>query len=254
MKLQYCSDLHLEMPANAAYMKKYPLKPEGEVLILAGDILPFTLQKTETEFIDFIADHFEMVYWVPGNHEYFGGDAATVANPLLEKLRSNVWLVNNQIVDYKGINFICTTLWSKIDVINALDIQRRVTDFRNIEWEGGRFTTRQFNQLHNQSIAFLEKTLKEVGTENRIVVTHHVPTLQNYPNRYRNSPVNGAFVTELFDLVHDSSARYWIYGHHHYNIPEFTIGKTTMLTNQLGYVQRGENNWFNREAVVEVSA
>jgi hypothetical protein len=133
-----------------------------------------------------------------------------------------------------------------------LDIQGSVTDFRNIEWEGGRFTTRQFNQLHNQSIAFLEKAFKEVGTENRIVVTHHVPTLQNYPNRYKNSPVNGAFVTELFDLVHDSSARYWIYGHHHYNIPEFTIGNTAMLTNQLGYVQRGENNWFKAAAVVEV--
>jgi hypothetical protein len=171
---------------------------------------------------------------------------------LLEKLRSNIWLVNNQVVDHKGVNFICTTLWSRIDVLHALDIQRSVTDFRHIEWEGERFTTREFNQLHNLSMAFLEKAFKEVSTENRIVVTHHVPTLQNYPSRYRNSPVNGAFATELFDLVHDSGARYWIYGHHHYNIPAFMIGNTTMLTNQLGYVQRGENNWFNREAVLEV--
>lgn len=253
MKLQYCSDLHLEMPANAAYVKKYPLKPEGEVLILAGDILPFTLQKTETEFIDYLADHFEQVYWVPGNHEYFGSDAAAVANPLLEKLRSNVWLVNNQVVEYNNVHFICTTLWSRIEVIHAWDIERSVTDFRNITWAGERFTASEFNQLHSQSIAFLEKAFKELSAENRIVVTHHVPTLQNYPNRYRNSPVNGAFVTELFDLIHDSGARYWIYGHHHYNIPAFIIGNTTMLTNQLGYVQRGENNWFERGKVVEVN-
>lgn len=252
MKIQYCSDLHLEMPANAAYMKKWPLEPEGEVLILAGDILPFSLHKTEAEFIDYIADHFGMVYWVPGNHEYFGIDAATVANPLLEKLRSNVWLGNNQVLVHKDVSLICTTLWSKINVINALDIQRSVTDFRNIEWEGKRFTTREFNQLHNQSMTFLKGALTEVSTEKKIVVTHHVPTLQNYPNRYKNSPINGAFVTELFELVHDSGAHFWIYGHHHYNIPAFTIGSTTLLTNQLGYVQRGENNWFNRRAVIEV--
>lgn len=251
MKIQYCSDLHLEFPENSDYMKKYPLELVGEVLILAGDILPFNLHKTETEFIDYIADNFEMVYWVPGNHEYYGYDLATVADPLLEKLRSNVWLVNNQVVDYKNINLICTTLWSKIDVLNALNIQRSVKDFRNIDWEGGRFTTREFNQLHTQSIAFLEKAFKEVSVENRIVVTHHVPTLQNYPNRYKNNPINGTFATELFDLIYDSGAHYWIYGHHHNNIAAFTIGSTTMLTNQLGYVQRGEN-WFKSGAMVEI--
>ena len=252
MKLQYCSDLHLEMPGNEAYLKKYPLEPVGEVLILAGDILPFSLHKTQTEFIDYIAGHFERVYWVPGNHENFGIDAASIANPLLEKLRSNVWLVNNQVIDYKNISFICTTLWSHINVLHALQIQRSVTDFRNIEWEGKPFSTRQFNQLHNQSVAFLEKAFKEVSSEKRVVVTHHVPTLYNYPSRYKNSPVNGAFVTELHDLIYDSGATCWFYGHHHFKTPEFTIGATTMLTNQLGYVQRGEHGKFNRKAVIEL--
>ena len=84
-----------------------------------------------------------MVYYVSGNHEYYGMDASTVANPLLEKLRSNVWLVNNQVVTHKNVHFICSTMWSKIDVVHALDIQRSVTDFSNIQWEGERFTTRQ---------------------------------------------------------------------------------------------------------------
>jgi hypothetical protein len=179
-------------------------------------------------------------------------DAATVANPLLEKLRSNVWLVNNQVMEYKGVNFICSTMWSKIDVLHALDIQRSVTDFRNIEWEGKPFTTRQFNQLHNQSMSFLEKAIKEKATGTNIVVTHHVPTLMNYPQKYKGSPVNGAFVTELHDLIYDSGVNYWIYGHHHTNTPEFKIGNTTLLTNQLGYVRRHEHGSFSRGKVVEV--
>jgi hypothetical protein len=175
-----------------------------------------------------------------------------VADPLLEKLRSNVWLVNNQVIDYKNISFICSTLWSKIDVVNALDIQRSISDFFSIQWQGQKFTTEQFNQLHNQSVHFLEKAFKSARTGKGIVVTHHVPTLYQYPNRYRNSPLKGAFVTELYDLIHDSGVDYWIYGHHHYNIPEFKIGNTTMLTNQLGYVQHGEHLSFNKKLVIEV--
>jgi hypothetical protein len=79
-----------------------------------------------------------------------------------------------------------------------------------------------------------------------------VPTLMNYPQKYKGSPVNGAFATELHDLIYDSGINYWIYGHHHTNTPEFTIGSTTMLTNQLGYVRRHEHGSFSRSKVVEV--
>ncbi|MBO9200600.1 MULTISPECIES: metallophosphoesterase [Niastella] len=252
MTIQYCSDLHLEFPANKKYMERHLLEPMGEVLILAGDILPFALHSTQSPVIDFIADNFEQVYWVPGNHEYYDYDLATVADPLLEKLRSNVWLVNNQVIDNKGISFICSTLWSKVEVVNALDIQRGISDFFTIQWNGEKFTTEQFNQLHNRSVDFLEKAFKEKTAEKSIVVTHHVPTLYDYPKRFRSSKLNGAFVTELHDLVHDSGADYWIYGHHHFNVPSFKIGATTMLTNQLGYVHHGEHYKFNKSAVIEI--
>jgi hypothetical protein len=41
MTFQYCSDLHLEFPANKKYLKANPIKPESEILLLAGDIIPF---------------------------------------------------------------------------------------------------------------------------------------------------------------------------------------------------------------------
>jgi hypothetical protein len=222
------------------------------VLILAGDILPLGLHKKQTEFIDLMADSFEMVYWIPGNHEYYGHDLATVSDPLLEKLRSNVWLLNNQVVTYNNVNFICTTLWSKINVINALDIQRGISDFFSIRWQGKKFTTREFNQLHNRSVSFLEKAIKEGNVGKNIIVTHHVPTLYQYPAQYRQSPLNDAFVTELFDTIHESGAEYWIYGHHHCNIPAFTVGSTTLLTNQLGYVEYNEQAGFKTNACIEV--
>ena len=105
-KIQYCSDLHLEFRENKSFLKEHPIEPEGEVLLLAGDILPFPLHSQSFSFIDWVGDNFKAVYWVPGNHEYYGFDAGEAAAPLFEKIRSNVFLVNNQVIPYKNINLI----------------------------------------------------------------------------------------------------------------------------------------------------
>ena len=58
MVVQYCSDLHLEFQENKKFLKQFPIEPIGEILLLAGDILPFALHKQPCEFIDFVAVHF----------------------------------------------------------------------------------------------------------------------------------------------------------------------------------------------------
>lgn len=252
MNIQYCSDLHLEFSENNQFLKQDPLKISGEVLLLAGDVLPFSLHKKQSAFIDYVADNFEAVYWIPGNHEYYQYDAGSVADPLLEKIRSNVWLVNNEVVRYKEVNFICSTLWSQINVLNAFDIQRSVSDFFAISWKGEKFTTRQFNELHQSGVSFLKKAIIDHNGPNTIVVTHHVPTMKHYPQQYCNSAINEAFAVELFDFIKTCNAAYWIYGHHHCNTPAFKIGNTTMLTNQLGYIRKNEHHSFNPAAIIKV--
>jgi len=253
MTIQYCSDLHLEFPENKRFLEGNPLVPTGEILLLAGDILPIALHKKQTDFIDFVADHFEAVYWVPGNHEYYQYDLGKQDNPLLEKLRNNVWLVNNQCITYKNVNLICSTLWSNINPLNSWDLDRSISDFYAIRWNGKKFTTQEFNQLHLTAKTFVANALTEHKEQTNIVVTHHVPTLCNYPRQYLNSPLNEAFAVELHDFIYDSSAAYWIYGHHHNNTPAFTIGYTSMLTNQLGYVQQNEQAGFLNNACITLS-
>lgn len=253
MKIQYCSDLHLEFQENKNYLKHFPIKPEGEVLLLAGDIVLFKAMKEHDDFFNYCSDNFETIYWIPGNHEYYHGDVGPGnLQPLYEKIRQNVFLLNNQSVTYKNAELVFSTMWSYISPQNEWDIQQSVSDFSVIKNKGKNFTPHDFNELHKTDLAFLKTALTTGTGKQKIVVTHHVPTLQHYPKQYKNSSINKAFAVELYDFIFDSNVAYWIYGHHHCNVPAFKIGATTMLTNQLGYVMQNEHQLFNPSATIEI--
>lgn len=252
MKIQYCSDLHLEFRENKNYLNQFPLKPEAEILLLAGDIVLFKAIKEHDDFFSFCSDNFETTYWIPGNHEYYHYDLADVKELLYEKIRENVFLLNNQTIAYKNVDLVFSTLWSHIPPQFEWEVQKNVNDFYQIKNRGNKFTATDFNGLHNQDFEFLKTALAKPPNKPRIVVTHHVPTLMHYPAQYRHSEISSAFATELYDFIESSSAAYWIYGHHHCNTPAFKIGNTTMLTNQLGYVQQNEHQLFNPAAIITV--
>jgi hypothetical protein len=169
-----------------------------------------------------------------------------------EKIRSNVYLVNNTSVDHADKRLIFSTLWSHISDGHQWQIERSLNDFHLIKHQGYRFSAELYNQLHAESLAFIQNELKTVQKEKIAVFTHHCPTFLNYPEQYKGDVLNEAFAVELFAVIESSNIDYWAYGHHHNNIPEFSIGNTKLITNQLGYVQRNENRLFETNKVIEL--
>jgi hypothetical protein len=171
---------------------------------------------------------------------------------LHEAIRSNVFLVNNTSVVYENAKLIFSTLWSKISPSHQWQIERSLNDFHLIKHIGFRFASEQYNHFHENSLAFIQNELKTVKDEKVVVFTHHCPTFLNYPEQYKGDILNEAFAVELFDLIESSEIAYWVYGHHHTNTPEFTIGNTKLITNQLGYVQRNELRLFETNKVFKI--
>jgi predicted phosphohydrolase len=245
MLLQYASDLHLEFSENRNWLQYHQLQSTGKILVLAGDIVPFYLIDKHRDFFNYISDHFAQTYWLPGNHEYYHGDASVRSGTFQEKIRSNVLLANDTVVQQAGIRIILSTLWTHIPIENEWWIERGMNDFRVIRWGKNRFTAGNVRRLHQQAFHFIQQELAQPFNGKTIVATHHVPTLLHYPPEYKGSQLNDAFAVELFPFIESSGPDYWIYGHHHINVPAFKIGNTEMLTNQLGYVQKGEQQGFD---------
>ena len=128
MKIQYCSDLHLEFALNAMFLHNNSIKPIADTLILAGDITLWGQQHFKHWFFDYVSKHWERVYYIPGNHEFYSGK----------------------------------------------------------------------------------------------------------------------------DLILELQPDYWIYGHHHTNMPETAIEKTKLVTNQLGYAQMAEHHQYRHSAYIDL--
>jgi predicted phosphohydrolase len=203
--IQFASDLHLEFPANENYLREHPILPIGDILILAGDIVPFRYIERFTYFFDELATNFEFVYWIPGNHEYYGEFVNERLGSFKIAIRNNVFLVNNQAVVYENFNIILSTLWTKISPEKAQFIKNGLNDFHLIRYNEQLLTVANYNAFFEENLSFIQHEVEKNVSEKCIVVTHHVPTYQHYPPEYLNSKINEAFAVNLDEFISKSN-------------------------------------------------
>ncbi len=258
MRIQYMSDLHLEFKDNAEFLSHQPLQAVGDVLVLAGDIIYIGDGAMErSPFLSWAADHFEQVLMVAGNHEFYGGrDMAAGGGSWEYKLAGNVGYYHNRVVRVGDVDFILTTLWSHIPPEQERLINTYLNDFHKITFGGHQLTTADYNAEHARCLSFVRQAVAGSRARRRVVVSHHVPTLLCSPPKLRtikDGQLLSAFAVDLTGYIRQSPIDVWVYGHSHANFGVY-LGGTRVVSNQLGYVFRGENKWnsFEFGRVVEV--
>ena len=242
MKIQYASDIHLELSDNSRFIKSMPFEVAGDVLVFAGDT-GYLRDRTlaNLKFWKWASANYREVLLVPGNHEFYGnGDVLAYGDSWSREILPNVHYYQNKVVRINDTDFILSTLWSYIPPQDEYIVSRGMNDFRQILYDGRRFTTDDFNAEHQKCLAFIKQSVSESDAKHIVVVTHHLPTLEVVAPQHKGSLLNSAFATELGDFIADSQIDVWIFGHSHANI-DATIGSTRIVSNQMGYVYYGEH-------------
>ena len=150
-----------------------------------------------------------------------------------------------------NVDFILSTLWSKIPPADEIAIQNGMNDYAQILYNKRRLVPQNINDEFDRNLAFIKQSVSESDAEKIVVVTHHLPSFAAIEDRLKGSVLNTAYATELGNYIAGSRITSWIYGHSHHRT-DLMIGNTHLVSNPLGYVFCGENTNFDDSAVIEV--
>ena len=231
MRLQILSDLHLEWREDGGEDVLNALDPTGvDALILAGDVVALSHGggRGEAEAqLRVICERYPRVYYVPGNHEYYGTSPALAhlrLQAMAAVLPNLVVLDAGRIDDYMGVRVLGGTLWFSHTPGNERYYEW-FTDFVLIDefvpWVYGQSATFR---------AFLKANLRPGD----VVVSHHLPSWRSVHPRYTDSPLNRFFLCDVEPLIKARQPALWVHGHTH-EPADYFIGRTQVACNPLGY-------------------
>lgn len=155
MTFQVLSNLHTDI----SLVDTIPVALRARMLIIPGDVGSWvTDQERFKVAITRCATAVERVIFVPGNHEYYGGDFDRTEREMREWMGTmpNVHYLNCDTLYLPGLVIIGCTLWQNIKndspCIDSVAIRL-----------GGRVWSREENNiLHTQQLEWLDRTLREV--------------------------------------------------------------------------------------------
>lgn len=255
MKLHILSDLHLSVHNMP------PPRTNADMVILAGDIA------RPQEAIAWARALDKPVVFVPGNHEFYGSSFRAVVQEL-QYLASatNIYVLDNQVLEWRGVRFVGSTLWTDFLCAGAGAGQAAAIalslafnrDFSRISCDEGidgrMFTPQDSAALFARNARWLETVLRQPFDGPTVVVTHHAPSLRSVPLRFVGSPLNVNFVSDAEYLLGHERACLWVHGHLHDSF-DYEVDGTRVLCNPRGYAKDGvsENLAFDPLLTVEIS-
>lgn len=251
-KIRIVSDLHTEAWGHGGIEKNKKWEKllercvlpsldsdKDTILILAGDFGDLSKKPRQEHLLEILSNRFKDIIYVQGNHEYYCGDFVKdqgYYNELISRF-DNIHVNYDTIID--GVSFIPATLWTdynKGDPIDMLACQQLMNDYRWIKYEGNDLTPHHIYEEHKRNLNSIANQLqhnKENGIKT-VVVTHHAPSYQSIPAKYKVSHCNPAYYSDLEYLIEEYQPSLWIHGHIHESM-DYMIGNTRIIANPYGY-------------------
>jgi predicted phosphodiesterase len=236
LRLHILSDLHMSSQV-------LPLpEVQADVTILAGDIT-----RPHAAAMQWAAAFGRPVLFVPGNHEFYGGNITGVRASLAEAAAAHsVHLLDQSSWVIRSVRFFGATLWTDFEAFGAAqkaaamaqsaELMRDFQVVRNAD--GSAFTPPDSAALFAEQYAWLDAQLSEPWNGSTVVVTHHAPSLGSIHPRFADSLLSAAFVSDCSALL--ARADLWIHGHTHDSFDYHAAG-TRVLCNPRGYCMDGDN-------------
>lgn len=226
MKIQYVSDLHtefLDYKAIKELAESITVSADGTTtLVLAGDIgTPYKLPNLFM-FLDCVCDTYRYVIYIPGNHEYYA-DSQDLSEGIkvvrerqqsqflylktaVQKSYSNLYWLDNEIVELDGCTIAGTTLWFADKKIDSL-LKAQLNDYEMIGYD--------LVELSNKATAFITDLWISSAPVD-LLITHHGVSPRVHPT-FAGNQLNPFYYTDISAILQTSEIKAVVHGHQHFN-------------------------------------
>jgi predicted phosphodiesterase len=251
MSFQVVSDIHLERRQYNG-LGDFVI-PSATNLILAGDIgNPLMNNSNLYRFLSDACEAFVHVFYVFGNHEYYNTQGYSIRY-MSDRIRDcvrrypNVHILDNESFVLGDVRVIGTTLWSHCPSKEVADyVKTHMNDYRYIYAKANQLVDVQMmNIIFREAIIFLQHELLIAKKKNQkpLVITHHLPSFVCVEQRFKTSPLNCAYASNLDNIICEANMQFWIHGHTHAAV-DILLDGTRIVSNPIGYEQ--ENAYTNK--------
>src|SRR5690606_20168969 len=248
MKIQIISDLHQEFGLTELSFDN------ADVVVIAGDV---NLGIKGLHWIQSRIKDKSVIY-VLGNHEYYKNSYPKILNKLKTLAENtNVHVLEDSFIDIDDVRFHGCTLWTDFSIFGdpieyGIICQSVMNDYKMIRRDPSYSKIRSIDtyKIHQVSRMVLERNLSESESSKNIVITHHGPSVQSVPEKYRKDPVTSAYASNMDDFILKHQPDFWIHGHIH-TPTRYHIGKTEIICNPHGYIDEPYNG-YEKELIIEI--
>ena len=275
MKVSFCSDLHTDFhfkeanPQDPKFKKKVGLFIDkyfpddlGDVLIIAGDTSHYNQQIRE--LLEQLKEKVKDIVVVSGNHDYymisdnirkqFEWSSQQRVDQIQEICDSidGVHYLDGDIVTIDGIRFGGTGGWYNLPTPKDIKHWKQALNDSNLIFDGypvaGAYSYGyRGNPDWDTQQHYLDELQKlaNVAKEGCDVLVTHIAQVvapdEEMPMMYRGDPSNIFYWVANKEIVKESGAKYYVFGHTH-DPYRFKLDNCLCLCNPLGY--SGENPGF----------
>lgn len=234
--LQIVSDLHIEYKNNDVPNPLDFITPSADILVLAGDIGSLYKPRQLTCFLSSLCSYFQIVLYVPGNHEFYKQQdikpvsIQTLKDRLytIEQSIPNFYVLDRSSVRISDVCIAGCTLWTKPEI----PIPKYIVRVHNMD-------TSVYSAIHDSDVKYINKIIKfcQKNKLRLVVVTHHGPTYRILDGAKKRKKLLSLYASHLDHLLTSSKVHTWICGHVHHNFDFVTSGGTRVVGNQKGKVK-----------------
>lgn len=231
VRIGVLSDLYIDKLGSPPIPEVLP-----DVLVLAGNI------GCGVKGIEWAARTYACpIVYVLGNYSYRGHSLDDFGDELRDSTwGSNLHLLQNDTLFFRGVRFIGTTLWTDFallgDTVSGIVAAGGLCeDYKFIRnREGKPITAADTIAEHRQAVEYLWRTAAAPYDDGHtVVVTHHAPSLRSVATGFRDDSLTACFASNLDDLVFDSDAMLWVHAGA-YGPVDYMLGDTRVVANPRG--------------------